>query len=452
MGINPQFQRGRRALRISPVWLQALFFTTGTALAASDLDFYERLLTRGIAHFGEGNYLAATSELRIAAFGLGEVLDEFETAHVYLAISASRLHNDADARGAVMRVIAAQRIQSRYAALELPAPLRQEFDGIAAATLTAVQRNELHRPATGPTRIPPNGPAAASPVTPAPVPKSLPIEVIAPPQSQPIRPTAPAVVVPRASPMPQPSAPQPIPQRSMPVPQPMPQPMPQRAQPLPTSVPMKPKPSPNPVPVPAPPSTKSSSAATSSTRTMPETRPADAGTRSTQPPRTAPMPRSVAPALPPAAVPPPVSASVKTKEVPLPQPRPSAPSPRDAGNAIDAIRVVAEGQRALDDGDLARARERYRSALAASSLPHEAALKVGEGLYRTHDFDGAVRAFQRAGTLVRSEAQFQYYLAVSLFEIGKYADAKRELTAALPNIEVTPEVARYRTKIEGFAH
>ena len=111
--------------------------------------------------------------------------------------------------------------------------------------------------------------------------------------------------------------------------------------------------------------------------------------------------------------------------------------------------ALAGGQRSLDDGDLARARESYQSALESVSLTHEAALKVGEGLYRTHDFAGAVRAFQRAGTFARSEAQAQYYNAVSLFEIGRYREAKRELAAALPSIEVTPEVARYRAKIQG---
>ena len=111
--------------------------------------------------------------------------------------------------------------------------------------------------------------------------------------------------------------------------------------------------------------------------------------------------------------------------------------------------AVADGQRALDDGDLGRARASYQSALEAVTLTHESALKVGEGLYRTHDFAGAVRAFERAGSFARSEAQFQYDNAVSLYEIGRYRDARRELATALPFIDVTPEVARYRAKIQG---
>ena len=38
---------------------------------------------------------------------------------------------------------------------------------------------------------------------------------------------------------------------------------------------------------------------------------------------------------------------------------------------------------------------------------------------------------------------------VALYENGRYAEAKREMRAALPFIEVTPDVERYRVKIEG---
>ena len=440
MEIERQFSRGRRALRISPAWLLALLLTSGTAFAASDLAFYERLLTRGVAHFSEGNYPAAISELRVAAFGLEEVLDEFETANVYLALSATRLHNDSDARVAVMRVIAAQRVQSRYAALALPASLREEFDRLAAALLTAEQGTELHRAAAGSTRPVLNAPAPNS-TKPAPVPRADPVpkapavETAPETSSKPTQPPAATVTIPRASPVPQPSKPAPV----------------QKTEPLP--VPVKPKPSPTPPPAPSPSSTQNSPAVASPPRKASERPSAVPVTTSTQPAHTTPAPpRRPAPTLPPAATPPAVPATVKAKEAPLPQPSTSGTASPTVTQAVDVIRAVAEGQRALDDGDLARARERYRSALEATSITHDAALKVGEGLYRTHDFGGAVRAFQRAGNLFRSEAQSQYYLAVSLFETGRYADAKRELTAALPNIEVTPEVARYRTKIEGFAH
>jgi hypothetical protein len=136
---------------------------------------------------------------------------------------------------------------------------------------------------------------------------------------------------------------------------------------------------------------------------------------------------------------------------PLSQPAIPAPTaaPALAMAASDIRKAILDGQQALDDGDLGRARELYRPLLEASLLPHDPALQVGEGLYRTHDYAGAVRAFQRAGGFSRSEAQQQYDYAVSLYEIGRYGDAKRELAHALPSLEVTPEVARYRTRIEG---
>jgi hypothetical protein len=49
----------------------------------------------------------------------------------------------------------------------------------------------------------------------------------------------------------------------------------------------------------------------------------------------------------------------------------------------------------------------------------------------------SVRAFTRLGAFNRGEDDLRYYYAVSLFEIGKYDDAKQELAAALPNLQRT---------------
>ena len=74
---------------------------------------------------------------------------------------------------------------------------------------------------------------------------------------------------------------------------------------------------------------------------------------------------------------------------------------------------------------------------------------MAEGLYRSRDFPGAIRAFERAGAIGAGEEQYHYYYAVALYENGLYAPAKRELRAALPYIEIRPDVARYQTKIDG---
>ena len=78
----------------------------------------------------------------------------------------------------------------------------------------------------------------------------------------------------------------------------------------------------------------------------------------------------------------------------------------------------------------------------------EVLIRIGEGLYRSRDFAPALTAFRRLGTLRPGEEPYRYYIAVALFETGDFAGAKRELTTALPFIEITPDVQRYRVKIE----
>jgi len=123
---------------------------------------------------------------------------------------------------------------------------------------------------------------------------------------------------------------------------------------------------------------------------------------------------------------------------PAPQPQP----------ARDPAAILADADRALHAGDLAQARAGYASILALPEPPHATLLKAGEGLCRARDFLGAVRAFERAGAFAKGEEPYRYYYAVALYESGRHRDAKRELAAALPFIEVTPEVQRYRAKIE----
>jgi hypothetical protein len=117
-----------------------------------------------------------------------------------------------------------------------------------------------------------------------------------------------------------------------------------------------------------------------------------------------------------------------------------------AGN-VDS--TLAEARRAIDSGDIAGARSMYEALAASSSLSHEQTLRVAEGLYVVRDFAGAARTFARAGAIGRGEERYHYAYAVALYETGRYGDAKRELAAALPHITITPDVARYRAKIEG---
>jgi outer membrane biosynthesis protein TonB len=142
--------------------------------------------------------------------------------------------------------------------------------------------------------------------------------------------------------------------------------------------------------------------------------------------------------------PPPVPVPVPQPKVETPKPQPK-PAPRN----VDVASLVAEGDRAIGSADLVAARNAYAAALQASQLSHAMLLKIGEGLYRARSFRDAAAAFDRAGAFAKGEEPFRYYYAVALYEIGRYRDAKRELAAALPSIEITPDVARYRQKIEG---
>jgi tetratricopeptide (TPR) repeat protein len=130
-----------------------------------------------------------------------------------------------------------------------------------------------------------------------------------------------------------------------------------------------------------------------------------------------------------------------------PQPQPVQPQPPAPRVSVEVM--LADADRAINSGDLAAARSLYRAIVDAPQLTHANALRAAEGAYRSRDFATAVRAFQRAGSIGKGEEQYHYYYAVALYENGLYADAKRELHAALPYIEVTPDVARYQSKIDG---
>lgn len=328
------------------VWLSLVVLTATSAFAASGDEFYDRLFNRGLSQFNEGSYANAYNSLRTAAFGLLEDVRRFETAEIYMTLSASRLRRESDARAAAQRVIAAERIERRYGSLSLPDAIRKEFDEAARTLLTADQVAFLHGGAPATSTRPP-APQTTTITIPPPVIVPAPQPKQTPPRVDP--------------PAPQPKAVQPQPQPT----RPQPQPQPQVIQPQPV-------------------------------------------------------------------------ASQPVAPVPQPQPVRSSAEPS-----------LAEAERAVNSGDLATARTMYRAVIDAPQISHANALRAAEGLYRARDFAGAIRAFQRAGAIGAGEEQYHYYYAVALYENGRYAEAKRELQAALPFIEVTPDVQRYRVKIEG---
>lgn len=110
---------------------------------------------------------------------------------------------------------------------------------------------------------------------------------------------------------------------------------------------------------------------------------------------------------------------------------------------------LAAADQAIGASDLPRARTLYRELLGNKVLARRSIIRIGEGLYRARDFAGALAAFQRLGKLQPGEEPYHYYIAVALYESGKLAEARQELKAALPHIEITDDVQHYRAKIDG---
>lgn len=95
-----------------------------------------------------------------------------------------------------------------------------------------------------------------------------------------------------------------------------------------------------------------------------------------------------------------------------------------------------------------QARRVYKALLNTTNVSRQTIAAAAKGLYRIGAFADAVEAFRNLGTFQRGEEDLRYYNAVALFETGHYEDAKKELACALPYIQVTSDVARYRDKIQ----
>jgi len=157
-------------------------------------------------------------------------------------------------------------------------------------------------------------------------------------------------------------------------------------------------------------------------------------------PATAPVPAPPQPTANPKPPPAPVPVP-QSRTRPQPQPQPAAPRPLDINTQL------AQADKALAGNNLPAARAIYQSVINQPTLDHATLLRIGEQSYRARDFATAVRAFTRSG-FNSGERPYHYYYAVALYETGQYEAARRELAEALPYIEVTQDVAQYRTKIE----
>ena len=367
--------------------LTCLIFGSASLFAATPSEFYLDLLRRGVAEVEGGRPENATTLLRLAAFGLVESIEHYETAHVHLAVASDRLGDVESARDAAHRVVAAEKVERRYASLQLAAPVRTSFDAVAKKTLSAPDLALLTaKPAPETTSVPQ---ALTTPQKPAPGPSTAANG----------------------------SAPKPAPTTTV------------------TSPPKRATPAPTPSAPPAPNSTQTGTATSpNSTQTANATQ-----SSSTKPP--APVQKPVE-SKPVTTTQKPAVAPVETNPVAT-QPKPPAPAP------VDVAAQLAAGDRALAAANLAEARRIYRALLPLQNLDRRMLIRLAEGLYRARDFATALQAFRRLGTFRSGEEPYHYYVAVAMYETGDHAGAKRELEAALPHIQLTPDVQRYRAKIEG---
>jgi tetratricopeptide (TPR) repeat protein len=135
-----------------------------------------------------------------------------------------------------------------------------------------------------------------------------------------------------------------------------------------------------------------------------------------------------------------------TRAVTVPEPL----STRGTGTGSAAVRAaldeLRQAEALADHGEFEDARAIYQRLV--SSAPREIVAVAAVGLYRIGSYREAVNAFQRLGAFARGEEDLHYYFAVSLYEAGQYEAARRELACAMPFIQVSDEVARYRLKIE----
>lgn len=147
-------------------------------------------------------------------------------------------------------------------------------------------------------------------------------------------------------------------------------------------------------------------------------------------------------AAPVPQAPAPTSAMTPPALEPAPAPAPVVTAPPVIDPTLDQAASLAA------NGQPDQARRVYLALLNAANVSRATLAASAQGLYRLGDYADAVEAFRDLGTFSRGEEDLRYYNAVSLFETGRYADAKKELACALPYIQITSDVARYRDKIE----
>jgi hypothetical protein len=403
------------------------------AKGATVADFYVNLLRRGVSAAETGRYDDATTPLRIAAFGLVDALEQYQLAQAYLAVSYDKLAREEAAREAARRVVAAERIEPHYRAL--PAPARSAFDVVAKKLLTNAEVTMLGRNPAAPS-TPLTDDADVMPPRTTSVPQTT--NNAAPQRTQQNSTPQNSTATPPRTTTPRNTTPQPAPVTPT---------RPTQSTDMTTKVPAPANTNAatnaphgtTPVRNSAPPAAINAVPPSNSATTTRTTAATPSNTAATAPRNTTPSPSNTATTSRNTT-----TTTAPPRTTPTTAPATLAPPPTTA----DLASRFAAAERALARAQLTEARGIYRGLLDAR-LDHDALIRVAEGFYRARDFSSALIAFARAGTLRGGEEPYHYYIAVALYETGAYVQARRELAAALPYIEITADVARYRAKIEG---
>ncbi|HEX8618509.1 MAG TPA: hypothetical protein VF911_13055 [Thermoanaerobaculia bacterium] len=419
--------------------IAVLICTALPMAAATPTEFYANLLRRGIAAYDAGRFDEAAQHLRFAAFGSVDAIEAYQTAQTYLALTHTRLGEPDRAREAVRRVYNAERIDRRFARVNLPAAVRTAFDKLAAGVLNAAELAALR----GSGELPPAPtPAPLRTTVVGTTPQTTPAQSTQPQTAAPQTQTTggtPSTATPAGTATTTPTtttrtAPPAIVDRiDVEVARPAATQTPERTQtPATTERPRTPATS-----------TPASQTPARTPAQQPSTSATTPAAQNT--PRTPPTPGAQTPR--PAAAP--STATATTSATPRNTTNAPASQPASAYSASEVASRFTSAERALVSSNLPEARRAYRELLAnPASADHATAIRIAEGLYRARDFAGALAAFERAGALRRGEEPYRYYVAVALYETGQYDRARRELAAALPYIEVTADVERYRLKIQ----
>lgn len=135
--------------------------------AAQNDEFYDSAFRAGVASFEAGKFDEALTRLRVAAFGFVEDISRYETTQAYIALSAQRLGRTDEATTALRRIVAAERVERRFATIPVSQSVREAVSEASKTLLTPQLAAYLLNP--------PPQPQIAAP-TPTPPPTSATID------------------------------------------------------------------------------------------------------------------------------------------------------------------------------------------------------------------------------------------------------------------------------------